>query len=141
MCLQTFHGVEKTPLFYYNNQHQEKRFGGSKKGIRFSKKFFETHRKPHGYWVPVISVTKDNAKRSLSLYRNRLLLFFLIKCTRNCVYCLVILPLRYNKQSYWRELAMGNIATNNPIYKRFKPGNPAIHGCLIKKKWRKKKTS
>ena len=59
MCLQTFHGVEKTPLFYYNNQHQEKRFGGSKKGIRFSKKFFETHRKPHGYWVPVISVTKD----------------------------------------------------------------------------------
>ena len=46
-------------LFYYNNQHQEKRFGGSKKGIRFSKKFFETHRKPHGYWVPVISVTKD----------------------------------------------------------------------------------
>ena len=45
--------------FYYNNQHQEKRFGGSKKGIRFSKKFFETHRKPHGYWVPVISVTKD----------------------------------------------------------------------------------
>ena len=24
-----------------------------------SKKFFETHRKPHGYWVPVISVTKD----------------------------------------------------------------------------------
>ena len=42
MCLQTFHGVEKTPLFYYNNQHQEKRFGGSKKGIRFSKKFFET---------------------------------------------------------------------------------------------------
>lgn len=62
MCLQTFHGVEKTPLFYYNNQHQEKRFGGSKKGIRFSKKFFETHRKPHGYWVPVISVTKDIAK-------------------------------------------------------------------------------
>lgn len=59
LCLQTFHGVEKTPLFYYNNQHQEKRFGGSKKGIRFSKKFFETHRKPHGYWVPVISVTKD----------------------------------------------------------------------------------
>lgn len=57
--MQTFHGVEKTPLFYYNNQHQEKRFGGSKKGIRFSKKFFETHRKPHGYWVPVISVTKD----------------------------------------------------------------------------------
>lgn len=44
--------------------------------------------------------TPDNAKRSLSLYRNRLLLFFLIKCTRNCVYCLVILPLRYNKQSY-----------------------------------------
>ena len=66
MCLQTFHGVEKTPLFYYNNQHQEKRFGGSKKGIRFSKKFFETHRKPHGYWVPVISVTKDKQKR----YRN-----------------------------------------------------------------------
>ena len=63
MCLQTFHGVEKTPLFYYNNQHQEKRFGGSKKGIRFSKKFFETHRKPHGYWVPVISVTKDKQKR------------------------------------------------------------------------------
>lgn len=62
MCLQTFHGVEKTPLFYYNNQHQEKRFGGSKKGIRFSKKFFETHRKPHGYWVPVISVTKDKQK-------------------------------------------------------------------------------
>ena len=62
MCLQTFHGVEKTPLFYYNNQHQEKRFGGSKKGIRFSKKFFETHRKPHGYWVPVISVTKDKSK-------------------------------------------------------------------------------
>lgn len=62
MCLQTFHGVEKTPLFYYNNQHQEKRFGGSKKGIRFSKKFFETHRKPHGYWVPVISVTKDKAE-------------------------------------------------------------------------------
>lgn len=62
MCLQTFHGVEKTPLFYYNNQHQEKRFGGSKKGIRFSKKFFETHRKPHGYWVPVISVTKDRKK-------------------------------------------------------------------------------
>jgi hypothetical protein len=60
--LQTFHGVEKTPLFYYNNQHQEKRFGGSKKGIRFSKKFFETHRKPHGYWVPVISVTKDRKK-------------------------------------------------------------------------------
>ena len=66
MCLQTFHGVEKTPLFYYNNQHQEKRFGGSKKGIRFSKKFFETHRKPHGYWVPVISVTKDR-KRHLRL--------------------------------------------------------------------------
>jgi len=64
--LQTFHGVEKTPLFYYNNQHQEKRFGGSKKGIRFSKKFFETHRKPHGYWVPVISVTKDR-KRHLRL--------------------------------------------------------------------------
>lgn len=63
MCLQTFHGVEKTPLFYYNNQHQEKRFGGSKKGIRFSKKFFETHRKPHGYWVPVISVTKDKPVR------------------------------------------------------------------------------
>ena len=65
MCLQTFHGVEKTPLFYYNNQHQEKRFGGSKKGIRFSKKFFETHRKPHGYWVPVISVTKDMKKQLL----------------------------------------------------------------------------
>ena len=72
MCLQTFHGVEKTPLFYYNNQHQEKRFGGSKKGIRFSKKFFETHRKPHGYWVPVISVTKDrlspNAIRVRTLF-------------------------------------------------------------------------
>ena len=53
---------KKTPLFYYNNQHQEKRFGGSKKGIRFSKKFFETHRKPHGYWVPVISVTKDKIR-------------------------------------------------------------------------------
>lgn len=66
MCLQTFHGVEKTPLFYYNNQHQEKRFGGSKKGIRFSKKFFETHRKPHGYWVPVISVTKDKKPQFLS---------------------------------------------------------------------------
>jgi len=64
--LQTFHGVEKTPLFYYNNQHQEKRFGGSKKGIRFSKKFFETHRKPHGYWVPVISVTKDKKKSRAS---------------------------------------------------------------------------
>ena len=64
MCLQTFHGVEKTPLFYYNNQHQEKRFGGSKKGIRFSKKFFETHRKPHGYWVPVISVTKDKNRQA-----------------------------------------------------------------------------
>lgn len=38
-------------------------FGGSKKGIRFSKKFFETHRKPHGYWVPVISVTKDKPVR------------------------------------------------------------------------------
>ena len=72
LCLQTFHGVEKTPLFYYNNQHQEKRFGGSKKGIRFSKKFFETHRKPHGYWVPVISVTKDrlspNAIRVRTLF-------------------------------------------------------------------------
>lgn len=71
MCLQTFHGVEKTPLFYYNNQHQEKRFGGSKKGIRFSKKFFETHRKPHGYWVPVISVTKDKnrqARQCLSIF-------------------------------------------------------------------------
>jgi len=65
--LQTFHGVEKTPLFYYNNQHQEKRFGGSKKGIRFSKKFFETHRKPHGYWVPVISVTKDKQKQTIFL--------------------------------------------------------------------------
>lgn len=47
----------------FGNQHQEKRFGGSKKGIRFSKKFFETHRKPHGYWVPVISVTKDKPVR------------------------------------------------------------------------------
>ena len=74
MCLQTFHGVEKTPLFYYNNQHQEKRFGGSKKGIRFSKKFFETHRKPHGYWVPVISVTKDK----LSLNAIRVQTFFLL---------------------------------------------------------------
>ena len=74
MCLQTFHGVEKTPLFYYNNQHQEKRFGGSKKGIRFSKKFFETHRKPHGYWVPVISVTKD--RLSLDAIRVRTHFFF-----------------------------------------------------------------
>lgn len=74
MCLQTFHGVEKTPLFYYNNQHQEKRFGGSKKGIRFSKKFFETHRKPHGYWVPVISVTKD--RMSLDAIRVQTHFFF-----------------------------------------------------------------
>lgn len=72
MCLQTFHGVEKTPLFYYNNQHQEKRFGGSKKGIRFSKKFFETHRKPHGYWVPVISVTKDNNRNIKRFFRENL---------------------------------------------------------------------
>lgn len=77
MCLQTFHGVEKTPLFYYNNQHQEKRFGGSKKGIRFSKKFFETHRKPHGYWVPVISVTKD--KPAVSIRAPQVFLFVAIR--------------------------------------------------------------
>lgn len=75
MCLQTFHGVEKTPLFYYNNQHQEKRFGGSKKGIRFSKKFFETHRKPHGYWVPVISVTKDKTLKAIG-FTYRLLIYY-----------------------------------------------------------------
>lgn len=75
MCLQTFHGVEKTPLFYYNNQHQEKRFGGSKKGIRFSKKFFETHRKPHGYWVPVISVTKDKILKAIG-FTYRLLIYY-----------------------------------------------------------------
>jgi hypothetical protein len=74
--LQTFHGVEKTPLFYYNNQHQEKRFGGSKKGIRFSKKFFETHRKPHGYWVPVISVTKD--KKSVLIEDGFLLFIYFV---------------------------------------------------------------
>ena len=75
MCLQTFHGVEKTPLFYYNNQHQEKRFGGSKKGIRFSKKFFETHRKPHGYWVPVSSVTKDKILKAIG-FTYRLLIYY-----------------------------------------------------------------
>ena len=50
---------------YFEKEHinTAKRFGGSKKGIRFSKKFFETHRKPHGYWVPVISVTKDKPVR------------------------------------------------------------------------------
>ena len=111
MCLQTFHGVEKTPLFYYNNQHQEKRFGGSKKGIRFSKKFFETHRKPHGYWVPVISVTKD--KLSLCRYAQRNIgerIHKEILCYYNTPLTLVII-----------SLCIGLTMKIKPIYKEITP--------------------
>lgn len=59
---------------------KKKRFGGSKKGIRFSKKFFETHRKPHGYWVPVISVTKD--RLSLDALRVRTFSFIVTHLCR-----------------------------------------------------------
>ena len=45
-------GLKKTPLFYYNNQHQEKRFGGSKRVSDFQKNFLKHTGNSHGYWVP-----------------------------------------------------------------------------------------
>ena len=123
MCLQTFHGVEKTPLFYYNNQHQEKRFGGSKKGIRFSKKFFETHRKPHGYWVPAISVTKD--KKSPNTI-----------CIRTLFYCYVSLTYQTRSQVFAHEKIRHDVTCGIFIIHYFLP--PIVLSCFIIK-WHEEK--